>query len=202
MPIPTYTPGYPPDGSSLGQTKSTVRNNLDGTFETVAIDHINNNGQPGSQPAGYHTVIHEVTQTSVNTVANYNQIFSGIPGTLVVNAVTTAALPPGGDTQLYSLSGAGILSQLTGRVASTAGYCWSSGILIQWSIVGSTPDNATITFPVPFPNNCFTVVATPVKSGSLGNLIFTLRTVPSQSSFQVRTNGVTLDAVTYVAIGN
>ena len=63
MGIPAYVPGYPPDGSSLGQTKSTIRNNLDGTFQTIAVDHINNNGDPGSQPPGYHTIIHEVPQT-------------------------------------------------------------------------------------------------------------------------------------------
>ena len=44
MSIPTYTQGYPPDGSSLGQTKSVIRNNLDGTFLTLAVDHVDNNG--------------------------------------------------------------------------------------------------------------------------------------------------------------
>ena len=102
MPIPTYTPGYPPDGSSLGQTKSTIRNNLDGTFQTLAIDHVNNNGQPGSNPAGYHTIIHQVSQTSVSTVSGVNQVFSGVPGSLRVNTVTTPIITPGGDTQLYS----------------------------------------------------------------------------------------------------
>src|SRR5580700_2776789 len=112
MAIPPYVKGYPPDGSSLGQTKSTIRNNLDGTFDTVAVDHVNNNG-PNMQPAGYHTIIHEVTQTNVSTVAGVNQIFSGVPGTLVVNSVTTKAIPNNGDTQLYSLTGAGVLAQLT-----------------------------------------------------------------------------------------
>ncbi len=50
MAIPIYTLGYPPDGSSLGQTKTTIRNNLDGTFLTLGGDHVNNNGQPGSIP--------------------------------------------------------------------------------------------------------------------------------------------------------
>jgi hypothetical protein len=87
MAIPTYTPGYPPDGSSLGQTKSTIRNNLDGTFETLAVDHVNNNGVPGSNPAGYHTIIHQVPQTNVDDCAGYNQIFSGVPGGLSITTV-------------------------------------------------------------------------------------------------------------------
>jgi hypothetical protein len=158
MPIPTYTPGYPPDGSSLGQTKATIRNNLDGTFQTLAVDHINNNGQPGSQPAGYHNIIHQVTQTNVSTVTGVNQIFSGVPGTLIVNGVTTPAVPAGGDTQLYSLTGNGGLTQLTGSNVSATGYTWAGGILIQWGFVNSIASSfQTQNFPVPFPHVCLGV---------------------------------------------
>lgn len=159
MPIPTYTLGYPPDGSSLGQTKSTIRNNLDGTFETLNVDHVNNNGQPGSNPAGYHTIIHEVTQTNVTTISGVNQIFSGVPGTLIVNGVTTKNVPSNGDTQLYSLTGMGGLSQLTGNNASANGYCWMGGILIQWGTgpVAAKPTISSFSFPVQFPNACFSV---------------------------------------------
>jgi hypothetical protein len=163
MPIPTYVPGYPPDGSSLGQTKSTIRNNLDGTFQTLAVDHINNNGQPGSQPPGYHTVIHQVPQASVSTVTGYNQVFSGVPGTLSVNAVTTPAIPANSDQQLYSLTGGGVLSQLTGHNAATNGYQWIGGVLLQWGIVSSLSSTGTVTFAtsnVSFPNNCFNIQMT------------------------------------------
>jgi len=160
MAIPTFTPGYPPDNSSLGQTKSTVRNNLDGTFQTLNIDHVNNNGQPGSQPAGYHTIIHEVSQTNVTTVANYNQIFSGVPGTLIVNGVTTRAFPAGGDTQLYSLSGTGILSQLTGQNIATPGYLIIGRILIQWGSFANDPSGSNpITFSPPFSADPYFAIA-------------------------------------------
>ena len=157
MPIPTYTPGYPPDGSSLGQTKATIRNNLDGTFETLAVDHVNNNGQPGSQPAGYHTVVHQVPQTSVSTVTGYNQLFSGVPGTLIVNGVATPSVPSNGDQQLYSLTGSGVLSQLTGYRANENGFCWCGGILFQWGIfaMGTNVHSQAVSYPVAFPNNVF-----------------------------------------------
>jgi|GEM_PF-1802823 len=166
MSIPTYTLGYPPDGASLGQTKSTIRNNLDGTFETLAVDHVNNNGGTASQPAGYHTIIHEVPQTSVNTVTGYNQVFSGVPGTLVVNSTTTSSIPSNSDQQLYSLTGAGVLSQLTGHSASSNGYQWLGGTLFQWGMqaIGS---GSSVTgrvdfssFNVNFPNNCFAISLT------------------------------------------
>ena len=198
MPIPTYTPGYPPDGSSLGQTKSTIRNNLDGTFETLAVDHINNNGQPGSQPAGYHTVIHQVTQTNVPLVAGVNQVFSGVPGTLVVNSTTTAAIPSNGDTQLYSLSGSGALSQLTGSSKASNGYVWVAGILFQWGANAAIGNGQSQSFTVPFPNACLNVQVTENIASSLSNIGINGF---SNSSFTFRTNASGNVAITWLAIG-
>lgn len=171
MPIPTYTPGYPPDNSSLGQTKATIRNNLDGTFETLNVDHVNNNGQPGSNPAGYHTIIHEVTQTAVTSIAGVNQVFSGVPGalsyTVGMTTTPTPAIPSDSDTQLYSLSGSGILSQLTGSSRAARGYVWIGGLLLQWGTVTFPSGNsvmASVNFTtgggVNFPNAVFNIQAT------------------------------------------
>lgn len=207
MPIPTYTPGYPPDGSSLGQTKAVIRNNLDGTFQTVGIDHVNNNGVPGANPAGYHTVIHEVTQTTVNTVAGVNQIFSGVPGTLSVNSTTTPTIPPGGDTQLYALSASGILSQLTGKLAASNGYAWIGGILLQWGVTGTSSANIGVNFVsagnVAFPNNNFVVMATPLRSSGTFTSDFSV-TNKTLAGFTIvnGTGGATGLAYYWIAIGN
>lgn len=186
MPIPTYTPGYPPDGASLGQTKSTIRNNLDGTFQTLAVDHVNNNGQPGSQPAGYHTVIHEVPQTNVSTVSGYNQIFSGVPGTLIVNGITTPAIPPNNDQQLYSLTGQGGLSQLTGSNPVSNGYAWMGGMLFQWGrlmgFAGNWPTTPQpLSFNANFPHNCFSVYTTFIgpTSSTTGDITINSTTLTS-----------------------
>lgn len=210
MSIPTYTPGYPPDGSSLGQTKVPIRNNLDGTFQTLAIDHVNNNGQPGSQPAGYHTIIHEVPQTSVSTVSGYNQVFSGVPGTLVVNAVTTPNIPPNGDTQLYSLTGMGGLSQLTGNHAAANGYCWVGGILIQWGKVSSTSSGNVLfnAANVNFQNNCFSILTNPfwvgstTPSGAAGVSVKGLSPTGFQWVFNTNSSSYTGGGFYWLAIGN
>jgi len=204
MPIPTYTPGYPPDGSSLGQTKAVIRNNLDGTFQTLGIDHVNNNGQPGSQPAGYHTLIHQVTQTSISTETGYNQIFSGVPGTLVVNAGTTSAVPNDGDTQFYSLSSLGTLTQLTGYKASTNGYCWAGGILFQWGRFSSSGGAGQIvTLPIPFPNNFFNAQATMLRNSSNIDVIYSTTNptagIVSQITFRDTSSG---NPFYWFAIGN
>jgi hypothetical protein len=200
MAIPTYTPGYPPDGSSLGQTKSTIRNNLDGTFETLAVDHVNNNGVPGSNPAGYHTIIHQVTQASVATVSGYNQVFSGVPGSLSVNSVTTPTIPPGGDTQLYSLSGAGVLSQLTGSIANENGYAWVGGFLLQWGYKNNVNNGDSISFTVDFPNNCFNVQVT---TNGFGATVSGTNNHPFlKNEFNVTLNFGTNVAINWFAIGN
>lgn len=212
MSIPTYTLGYPPDGASLGQTKSTIRNNLDGTFETLAVDHVNNNGGTASQPAGYHTIIHEVPQTSVNTITGYNQVFSGVPGTLVVNSTTTSSIPANSDQQLYSLTGAGVLSQLTGHNAATNGYQWVGGILFQWGILDNPSSIGVVNFPIingssaGFPNNCFNVQLTLIsKSGgtSAANTVAPITGNVTKSSFNYSYTGTTSYVAFYwFAIGN
>lgn len=211
MPIPTYTPGYPLDGSSLGQTKATIRNNLDGTFETLNVDHVNNNGQPESQPAGYHTIIHEVPQVSVSTVTGYNQVFSGIPGTLTVNSVTTPAIPPNGDQQLYSLTGGGILSQLTGNSLSTNGYSWMGGILLQWGQVTTSLSGGTtgiVTFPVTFPNNIFNIQTlmgfsgSPPSNSNSGTIAFVNPVSRTAFSWRCLTTSGQYKTFYWLAIGN
>jgi len=212
MSIPTYTLGYPPDGASLGQTKSTIRNNLDGTFETLAVDHVNNNGSyvnssggDSSGPAGYHTIIHEVPQASVNTLTGYNQVFSGVPGTLVVNGTTTSAIPANSDQQLYSLTGAGILSQLTGHAtgvtstASVGGYQWIGGVLIQWAQVVPTASPQTFTFPIAFPNAVFSIV-TGVNSTQVSSANTSVNAVTT-TNFQLYTTKTNATNF-YIAIGN
>jgi len=208
MPIPSYTPGYPPDGSTLGQTKVIIRNNLDGLFQTLNVDHVNNNGQPGSKPPGYHLIIHEVPQVNVTTVTGFNQIFTGVPGTLVVNSATTPNLPPTGDTQLYSLSSLGILSQLTGSNLTATGYVWCAGLLIQWGKVISTSESFnTQNFNVNFPNNCFGIFTQVLGSGTIpgdkANIDIRNSTI-TNSSFQWTfvTNSSQYVGFFWIAIGN
>lgn len=186
MPIPTYTLGYPPDGSSLGQTKATIRNNLDGTFETLGIDHINNNGQPGSQPAGYHNVIHMVPQGSdPAAVTGYGQLYSKT----IVSDVTT-------DQALFWETGGGLIQQLTVNLtpsASTNGYTYlPGGLILQWGSAASTSSstpNCTVVFAtanIKFPNACFNVQCTVNQTSTNRNSVV----VFSKSNTQFQATGI------------
>lgn len=162
MSIPTYRSGFPQDGSSLGSTKAQIRANLDGTFQTLAIDHIDNNGSPGSQPPGYHKTIHMVPRPgNPAPIATIGQLY-----TRTITSVAT-------DTALFFESGGGLVSQLTMNIAPSAnpnGYTYlPGGILLQWGVVNglhgsnghfNDGDASTVTFAtanIAFPTTCFGV---------------------------------------------
>lgn len=196
MPIPTYTPGYPPDGSSLGQTKKPIRDNLDGTFQTLAVDHVDNNGEPGSNPAGYHTVIHQVTQAGAPaTIAGVNQIFSMVP---------PSNIPSNGDTQLFTKTGIGGLSQMTGN---SANFVWCAGVLFQWGTqAGSSSSSVPVSFSPAFPNNCYNVTVVPIRAASSPGSDFSTCVVTgsvSTTGFTIgNIGGHTIAGWYWFAIGN
>jgi hypothetical protein len=195
MAIPTYTPGYPPDGSSLGQTKVVIRNNLDGTFQTLGVDHINNNGAPGAQPAGYHSVIHMVPQGSNPPRVNgYGQLFSK-----VVNSFTS-------DAALFWETGGGLIQQLTVNltpVLATNGYTFlPGGLIYQWGVLSSPAQAGFITFPVPFPNNCFNVQLTIRRDSSTGTQAVYLNGSPATNRFGYTGSSSSNTALFWTAIGN
>ena len=172
MSIPTYTPGYPPDNYSLGQTKAVIRNNLDGTFLTLAVDHVNNNG-PDGKPAGYHTIIHSVPQAAdPAAVPGYGQLYSK-----TIDDVTD-------DQALFWQTGAGVIQQLTTNFNPVAGLPGMTflpgGIILQWNANLFIEGDNAATFAgsgsgklgaSAFPNNCFGIIANMAESSSSdGNL--------------------------------
>jgi hypothetical protein len=201
MTIPTYNLGYPPDGASLGETKAEIRNNLDGTFLTLGVDHINNNGQPGSNPAGYHNNIHMVTQGAAPAnMAGVLQLFTLVP---------PSGIPDATNPQLFTLTNS-ILSQLTGKKTTAAnnsnGYVWVGGVLIQWGIASTPHESATpllfATNNVAFPNFCFMVQVTGIRSNSGGDGIFVLQGSVSNTGFTFRNGSGSIDNSYWMAIGN
>lgn len=158
MPIPAYVQGFPQTGSSLGSTKTQIRDNLDGTFLTLEVDHYDNNGQCPSAPtttgtAGNHSVIHMTTQGSdPGSFAGGVQLYSKL-----------TTIPGGGVSEIFYKLSNGSVNQLTGGLPASNGYIWVGGILLQW---GTTSGAGTITFSPAFPNNCFNVQLTTGVSGA------------------------------------
>jgi hypothetical protein len=194
MAIPPYNQGYPPDGASLGQTKTTIRNNLDGTFLTLGVDHINNNGLPGTKPAGYHNVTHWVPQgADPARVPNYGQLYSKTVS---------------GDQQLFWETGvAGLVMQLTGPVAPVAAGNGTSflpgGIIIKWGSVNNPKVNPVVFAPA-FPNNLFSVTLGPVRHDTTSQVLTIDTAGLSRMGFQFITGASSgnYPSCFWIAIGN
>ena len=192
-----YVRGYPPDGSSLGQTKAVIRNNLDGTFDTVAVDHVNNNGGvTGIQPAGYHTVAHMVPQgADPATVAGYGQLYSK-----TVNSFTN-------DQALFWETGNGLIQQLTTNLTPSAtanGYSFlPGGIIIQLMKVNNPVSGMTYNFPITFPTTCFSIQLTPSLNDNSTVRCYVASGTLNASGFQIQATSSSHFTSMYVtAIGN
>ncbi len=158
MGIPSFTQGYPLDASSLGQTKTTIRNNLDGTFQTLAVDHVDNNMQPGGNPPGYHKIIHYVAQDPAPAPNGYGQLYT---------VVTSSGGNP--DQTLFWKSSAGRTLQLSNNIAGVGdSYApiqngWTSipgGLVVQWGRVNTTSSSGRVTYAIPFSANVWSVNTT------------------------------------------
>lgn len=198
MAIPSFTQGYPPDGTSLGQTKTTIRDNLDGTFLTLAVDHINNNGLPGAKPAGYHKVIHMVPQAgNPVAVAGYGQLYA--------RTITSV----NNDQALFYETGGGRIAQLTmniNPVAADNGYTFlPGGVLIQWGLVNNPGNAGTVTFStanIAFPTACFNVQLTARNDGSHSAFNYWVDTAPTSTEFKYQGSTSGSNTLFWVAIGN
>jgi len=197
MSIPAFTQGYPPDGSSLGQTKSVIRDNLDGTFLTLGVDHINNNGQPGSLPAGYHNAIHMVNRTEPATVAATGELWC-----------TKANDGYADDTLFFQKTGGGLKTQLSRNIAPSAtanGYTFlPGGLILQWGSSTAVQSSATnvITFPIAFTVNVFSVQATVVTDDN-STIRFSLLNAATLTNFTTtQTNSSHFTRLYWLAIGN
>jgi len=156
-----YKPNIPTGTVNLDVDYQNIQNNFSQLDTSFGVDHV-----PFSDASnnGYHGVIHQPPESATPAnIASIGQLFTKLytPDT----TVTTA------DTQLYFLTGANGLSQLTGGFATSDGWQWIGGVLVQWGIVTqsflATKTSGQVTFKdrvvgaIPFPNACFTVYTIP-----------------------------------------
>jgi hypothetical protein len=171
MATSTFTQSIPAASHTLAVDQPLMLGNTQYFVQSYGKDH-NYTGSSNTvitNADGYHTVIHQVTQTGMTPdptpIAGVNQIYSK-------NYSPPSTSAPAADTQLFNITGAGGISQLTGNSAiANGGWCWLGGILKIWGIVPITtnPQTDTITFTsvsnttIPFPNNCFGVQLTLIR---------------------------------------
>ena len=210
MSIPTYIEGYPQDGSSLGSTKAQIRANLDGTFETLSVDHINNNGVSSTDPSisgtpGYHNVIRFQDQGNIFTrpqsIADTTQMYTNND-------------PVNGDVQqLFVMSNARKAYQETTMLDafySTFGTNpgWSyipGGLVIQWGrATGQSSSGQNVTVPITYAHTIFKVFIVPFYTGSEPSASATIGVkILSSSQFRYifQTASSSFGGVDWISIG-
>ncbi len=195
MSIPTYVEGYPQDGSSLGNTRVQIRKNLDGTFETLSVDHQNQN----ETNPGYHAVVHWETQGSDPlTVSNITQEYTKTDSNSI--------------QQKWLFSTGGKAYQQTRMIdgdfstfGTNPGWTYlPGGLILQYGVdtsVNNVP-GSTINYPITFPNSVFVVVCT-VQTSSSATIRFSLANAPGNGSFTTtQTASPSFTALHWYAIGN
>ena len=174
-----YTTGIPDTPNDPSNDQPPMKINTNSINSIIQIDHHGFNDNLG----GYHTIIHQNAQ--VTDPAN-------IVGPPQINQVYPKSYTPdttGGvaDTQLFTRTALGAISQLTGFLKSAAneadGWQWIGGILVQWgkkSLLNVTHESNAVTFKdrvtgaIPFPNFIYMVNATLIPVSSSTTTIATI----------------------------
>lgn len=206
MSMITYTNGIPnaPNNPSFDQPNMKVNN--DNIPIYLAVDHVPFN----VDNSGYHTVIHQVPNGGLAPVdpavtLGFNQLYSK-------NHTITNSAGSVTDTQVFTQSSLGQISQLTGYNATiNGGFQFLGGLILQFGIFNAQPSSTgTILFNTApnfnFPTDCFNVQCTLIaKTGgtSSSNTIAPIDGTVSKTGFDYSYTGSNSYVGFYwMAVGN
>lgn len=141
------------------------------TLPTYSVD--------GDVPAFYQNSVSPSTHLDVDCK---NMIQQELVNAIVDQGVD---IDPTKDNQLST-----VLNAIkTSRTASVAVNGWKkdseTGIIEQWGRSDGTPANTSITFPIPFPNECFNIQVTTIGPGSGSALVLRADAV-TKTGFKTR----------------
>lgn len=194
MPLFAYNRDIPDGPNNPSQDQPLMKTNTNSIDDLIDTDHFSFDEANG----GYHRSIHQPQGSDPAAVATVNQVYS--------KSYTPDTTGGTADTQLFTRTGGGTISQLTGfnTTDSDNGYQWIGGVLIQWGRIDETTSSGTtvgtVTFKdrtagmIPFPNDCFTVITCPVSSSSSDP--------SSQMSIAIKRTTLTKLGFTYVEVTN
>lgn len=171
MSTPIYQPGIPTGTVKLNTDYENIRNNFTRADTSFGTDHVPFSSNTPQN--GYHTSIHfNPISTTATNLPNNNPpqtppVVPGI-GQLFSSQITDGY---GTDTALFSLTGNGLLTQLTSNfvpnLSPTNGSTFlPGGIVLKWGFGSAAPlsTNLRINFTTPFANSCFNVILTHFKN--------------------------------------
>ena len=226
----TYTNTVPNANNAPKNDQPDMLQNTQSTSGLISEDHISFNIANG----GYHKIIHQMASGTAGQSQNFARsgagaTYSNTPATIAgINQVLTGLYTPDATvttakTQLFNVNGSGDVSQLTGNLltntATSDGWCWVGGILLQWGFISSTAQAASniLTFKdrvagaIPFPNNCFyvttslcfknAVTTSNIRTAQCGVRGPTVSVTGFEWVYSVDTSGI-MQGLYWFAIGN
>jgi len=158
----------------------------------LQVDHTN----PAAVGAGQHK---QVTFNSTNVPS-----VPTTPPVLFTNTQDGAGNAlPNGLAELFYFSGSSAQSKSNYVATANGGTFMLGGIIVKWGtvVLPGTGTSQTVTYPVPFPNNCFVVNA--IKTDTVSSATLSFLTNFVAATFQaVKSSSSSSLQISYIAIGN
>jgi hypothetical protein len=179
--------GIPSSGSNPSSEYNIMATNNTNITLWAAVDHIGFNAQNG----GLHKQASMLNQTAPG--------LNGSDGVYFVN---------GGLPQFQNASSTlNIATYPSPIVAATRGYTYLPGnIILQWGTSAVTKGNHSILFAtgagIDFPNNCFNVQITAIRTSTPTNVDVVYLDIFSTGGFDYNNTANGITSITWVAIGN
>ena len=199
-----YDPDIPQPGDNLSDSQGEMLNNFTQLNNIFDSDHFTwNNSTVANR--GLHRQITfpavlsaDPTPTGAKSVI-YSKAISGVSTAFFANSAGASAIWAGG-------SGPGIVSLTHGGNDTNGLLTLGNGLILQWakaSVATNVP--ATIVFPTPFPNACFTVLVScdspPAPGVRAGVASVAQNSVTASQFIAIQNIGFTA-SIRYLAIGN
>jgi hypothetical protein len=191
-----YNPSIPQPTDNLSTSQGQMLNNFTQLNNIFDFDHYTwNDATVGNR--GLHRQIHFPATTSQAAQAGtasvlYSKAVSGVSSLYFDNAVGSSAVWRGGAAN-------GLVGLTTGGTLSNGLMTMPNGLIFQWGFNGGISDGSSISFPTPFPNNCFNISLTGLRGNNQIRSLWVNQSF-SRTSFVVQTS--TTLTVMWMAVGN
>jgi hypothetical protein len=190
----TYSPIIPQPTDLLSSSQGSILANFSQLNTQYGADHDGFNTGSGNGSGMHDQVTFLANQSAPSLTRNSVLGVSGV----YCNAV-------GGVSCLFFQNSTQNIQMTGTTVASGNGYTFlPGGIILKWGTASISSPSSAITFPVAFPNNCFSMQATVDRTGA--NVCVAVSNVTKTGFIAYGTVGSSGSGVSftmyYIAIGN
>jgi len=198
----TFVP-QPNSGQTLGQTRDQMRSNTNLLRDAIAVNHVDlNQSDVGKHKFVVMPVQVAAPTTLANEAATYSKSVGGKSQVFFIRdatAGTECALTAGDTSQAqFAVNSIGYQTNCDG------GWTFLPGALYFQYGTRNAPGNgtATVTFPIPFPNACFSVVLTGMRNSSNVDQIYLVSKTATNFTYRTTTGGTGFSSFDWHAVGN